>query len=394
MQINRDHTFDIIIIGGGVIGASIAFNLLDGGFNGRVAILEKDPTYERAATSLSVGGIRRQFSTEVNIRISQYGLEFYRDFSRRMAVGDTAPEIEFKPWGYLFLGSEKNWPALTSNHQLQRSLGCSTELLSVAETCRLIPHLNPEGLVGSSYSPGDGYLDPYAVLQGYLKKAKSLGLHYLAKEAAAVSREGNRVTGVKTTDGEAYFAPVLVNAAGPYAGEVGRMAGLDIPVSPVRRQVYYFHPAVIFDYNLPLTIDITGCYFRHEAGRHIICGKSRPDEPVGYNFTCDYDYFQDIIWPILAHRVPVFNELKLIRGWAGLYEVNNWDYNALLGKHPQLEGFYLAAGFSGHGLQQAPAVGRAMAELIAHGRYLTLDLSPLNYSRYLMGEKLLEREVV
>ncbi len=394
MQLNTDHTFDIIIIGGGVIGASIAFNLQDGGFKGRVAILEKDPTYERAATALSVGGIRRQFSTEVNIRISQYGLEFYADFGQRMAVADTAPEIEFKPWGYLFLGSEKNWPALVENHKLQRSLGCPTELLNLADTCRILPHLNQEGLVGSSYSPGDGYLDPYAVLQGYLKKARALGTYYLAKEATAIIKEKDRVAGVKTTDGQEYFAPILVNAAGAYAGCVGRMAGLDIPVWPVRRQVYYFHPAVIFDYNLPLTIDPTGCYFRHEAGRHIICGKSRPDEPTGYNFTCDYDYFQETIWPILAHRVPVFNELKLIRGWAGLYEVNNWDYNALIGKHPHLRGFYMAAGFSGHGLQQAPAVGRAMAELIIHDRYLTLDLSPLEYSRYLRGEKLLEREVV
>ncbi len=394
MTVNAGHTFDIIIIGGGVIGASIAFNLLENGFNGRVAILEKDPTYERAATALSVGGIRRQFSTEVNIRISQFGLEFYADFGRRMAVGDTAPEIEFKPWGYLFLGSEQNWPALSENHKLQRSLGCSTELLNLAETCRLLPHLNPEGLVGSSYSPGDGYLDPYAVLQGYLKKARALGAHCLAKEVTAVIKEGDRVAGVKTTDGEKYFAPIIVNAAGAYAGEVGRMAGLDIPVWPTRRLVYYFHPAIIFDYNLPLTIDPTGCYFRHEAGRHIICGKSRPDEPTGYNFTCDYDYFQETIWPILAYRLPVFNELKLIRGWAGLYEVNSWDYNALIGKHPQLTGFYMAVGFSGHGLQQAPAVGRAMAELISHGHYVTLDLSPLEYGRYLRGEKLLEREVV
>jgi glycine/D-amino acid oxidase-like deaminating enzyme len=394
MTIKEKTSWDVIIIGGGLMGASLAYNLKDQGFPGSILILEKDPTYEKSTTTLSVGGIRRQFSTEVNIRISQYGLSFYGDFGRLMEVLGERPEIEFKPWGYLFLASERTWPALSANWELQRSLGCSTELLSPEETLRLIPHLNLEGIVGSSFSPGDGYMDPYAALQGYLKKAKSLGVKFHVGEVTEVKQQSGRVTGVVTKEGTTYEGPIVVNCAGPYAGAVGRMAGLDIPVEPVRRMVYYVHPAVIFDYPLPLTIDTTGCYFRHEAGGHIITGKSRQDEPVGENFQCDYSYFQDEIWPSLAFRVPVFETLKLIRGWAGLYEMNHWDFNALLGSHPELAGFYLAAGFSGHGFQQAPAVGRGLAELIRTGRYVTLDLSPLDYSRYLRGEKLLEREVV
>ncbi|MGQ9508708.1 MAG: NAD(P)/FAD-dependent oxidoreductase [Thermodesulfobacteriota bacterium] len=388
------HTFDLIIIGGGIMGSSIAYHLANDGFRGRIAVFEKDPTYQKASTVRSVGGIRRQFSTEVNIRLSQYSFSFFREFGERMEVEGKKPQIDFKQRGYLFLGNEKNWPLLLKHQAFQRSLGVETELLSIEETLRIIPDLYSEDLIGSSFSSQDGYMDPHNTLQGFIRKAKQLGVQYLYQEVVGILRKGDHLKGVKTKDGTSYFSSIIVNAAGPYAGEVGKMAGIEIPVTPVRRMVYLVRPPRLFDYDLPLTIDTSGIYFLHETGRQILTGKSRKEEPVGYNFSWDRQYFQEEIWPSLAHRIPLFNELKLISGWAGLYEINQWDFNGIIGQHPEVLGFYMAVGFSGHGFQQAPAVGKALSELIRLGKYETIDVSPLGYERILQGRKVLEEEVI
>jgi FAD-dependent oxidoreductase domain-containing protein 1 len=387
-------TFDILIVGGGVMGSSIAYHLANDGYKGRIAVLEKDPTYEKASTVLSVGGIRRQFSTEVNVRLSQHSLDFYREFGERMEVGGDRPEIDFKARGYLFLGNEKNWPLLVKHQAFQNSLGVETRLLNIDETLQLIPDLNAEDLVGSSFLADDGYMDPHSVLQGFVRKAKHLGVEYIYQEAVEILRKGNRLEGVKTKDGTAYFSPSIVNAAGPYAGEAGRMAGVEIPVVPVRRMVYLLKPPRLFEYDLPLTIDTSGVYFLHETGRQILTGKSRKEEPSGFNFTWDRNYFNEAIWPSLAHRIPLFDKLKIVSGWSGLYEVNQWDSNGIIGEHPEVRGFYMAVGFSGHGFQQAPAVGKALSEWIRLRRYETVDVSPLGYERILRGEKVLEEEVI
>ncbi|MDI6809987.1 MAG: FAD-binding oxidoreductase [Candidatus Eisenbacteria bacterium] len=391
---NRERNFDLLIIGGGVMGSSIAFHLANDGFKGRIAVFEKDPSYERASTLLSVGGIRRQFSTEVNVRLSQHSLAFYREFGERMEVGGDRPEIDFKPRGYLFLGSEKNWPILVKHQAFQKSLGVETRLLNIDETLQLIPDLNTDDLVGSSFSAGDGYMDPHGVLQGFVRKARDLGVTYLHQEVVEILRKGDRLEGVKTKDGTAFFSNSIVNAAGPYAGEVGKMAGIEIPVVPVRRMVYLLKPPRLFDYDLPLTIDTSSVYFLHETGKQILTGKSRKEEPSGFNYVWDRNYFQEAIWPSLAHRIPLFDKLKVVSGWAGLYEVNQWDSNGIIGEHPEVRGFYVAVGFSGHGFQQAPAVGKALSEWIRLRRYETVDVSPLGYERILEGRKVLEEEVI
>ncbi|MFB3884139.1 MAG: NAD(P)/FAD-dependent oxidoreductase [Thermodesulfobacteriota bacterium] len=386
--------FDVLIVGGGIMGSAIAYNLMNDGFDGTVAVFEKDPTYEFSSTSLSAGGIRLQFSTEVNIRISQYSVDFYEKFDEVMAVDGEKAHADFRQRGYLFLANEKNWPLIESHYHFQKSLGAEVELLSIEETLKMIPHLNPNGLMGASFGPRDGYLDPYGTLQGYIKKAKSLGVNYVYEEVTGILKEGDRVTGVATGKGGKYGGAFVINAAGPWAAEIGRTAGADLPVEPVRRMIFVFQPSEVFDYDLPLVIDPTSLYFRHETGKVIMTGKSNLDEPPGINFKVDPSFFKEVMWPILANRVPVFDRLRLIRGWAGLYEINRLDSNALLGQHPEIKGFYMAIGFSGHGFQQAPAVGKAMSELIRLGRYKTIDVSPLDYVRVLRGKRVIEEEVV
>ncbi len=386
--------YDVLIIGGGIMGSSTAYNLMNDGFRGRVAVFEKDPNYEFSSTTLSAGGIRRQFSTEVNIRISQYGIEFYDNFDEAMAVDGEKAHAEFQRRGYLFLADEKNWPIIERHHKIQTRLGVEVELLSPEETLKVVPHLNTGDLVGSSFSPEDGYLDPYGVLQGYIRKAKRFGVTYINDEVTRILKHGDQVTGVMTRKGDTYAGGVLVNTAGPWAAEVGHMAGVELPVSPVRRMAYVFQPAEIFDYDLPLVIDVTGLYFRHETGRIIMTGKSIPDEPPGFNFKVDRSFFNNELWPILGDRVPVFDRLKLLRGWAGLYALNRLDSNAFIGEHPGIPGFYMAIGFSGHGFQQAPAVGKGLSELIRLGRYETIDLGPLSYERVFTGQLVMEEEVV
>jgi len=209
-----------------------------------------------------------------------------------------------------------------------------------------------------------------------------------------ILRDGHRVTGVVTRKGDKYTGAIVVNAAGPWAQEVGRMAGVELPVDPVRRMVFVFQPSEIFAYDLPNVIDVTGLWFHHETGKVIMAGKSIEDEPPGFNFKVDNSFFKQEIWPILADLVPSFDRLKLIKSWAGLYEINRLDSNGLLGKHSEIEGFYMAIGFSGHGFQQAPAVGKSLSELIRLGRYKTVDVSPLNYERVISGKLVIEEEVV
>jgi FAD-dependent oxidoreductase domain-containing protein 1 len=388
------QTIDTLIIGGGVMGSSIAYHLANDGFPGRIAVFEKDPTYEFSSTALSAGGVRQQFSTGVNIRISNYSIDFYEKFDEIMAVDGERAHSEFRQRGYLFLANERNWPLIENHHHFQKSMGAAVELLSIEEALKIVPHLNPEGLVGASFGRKGGYLDPYGTVQGFIKKARSMGVRYVHEEVTGVLKEGSRVTGVTAGKGNKYTGAVVVNAAGPWAAEVGRMAGVDLPVDPVRRMIFVFQPSEIFSYDLPLVIDVTGLYFRHETGKIIMAGMSILEEPPGFNFKVDNSLFNQTMWPILADRVSVFERLKLIKGWAGLYEVNRLDSNALLGKYPGLEGFYMAIGFSGHGFQQAPAVGKAMSELIRLGRYETIDVSPLNFERVLTGKLVMEEEVV
>jgi glycine/D-amino acid oxidase-like deaminating enzyme len=386
-------TYDIIIIGGGIMGSAAAYYLMTSDNTLSVAVVERDPSYARASTTLSMANVRIQFSLKENIQISKYTFEILEQFEEAMAVNDNRPKIYFHREGNLFLVDDENQKAAKQAFDLQTELGCRIEWWSPDKISERFPLYKTDKLVGGTYGPDDGHFDAYAMLMGYKAKARSLGAEYLNDEVAEIQTAGGKVTGVKLASQKILTANHVINCAGAWCAQVAETAGVKLPVVPVKRQVFTLDTAVKPDGPLPLTVLPSGLYFRTETGGLILLGKSMEEDPVGFNFSWDDKRFMEILWPELAEFVPAFDRLKLIRGWAGLYAVNTLDGNAILGQWPELNGLFLANGFSGHGLQQAPAVGRYLAELILE-KPVILDLSIFSPKRILENKSLSEGGLV
>ena len=375
------------------MGSATAYYLMKTDGSLKVAVLERDPTYAKASTTLSMANVRIQFSLRQNIEISQYALKTFENFEDTMAVEGERPKIYYRREGNLFLVAAAGREKAEKSLALQQSLGCRVDWWSPEKIQRSYPLYNPEGLAGGTFGPDDGHFDAYAVLMAYKAKAKSMGAKYLNVEVEKIHRQHGRVTGVGTVLGATLTAGRIVNCAGAWAAQVAATAGVKLPVAPVKRQVFALDTAVKPQGALPLTILPSGMYFRTETGGLILLGKSMQEDPIGYEFSWDDRRFMEILWPELAGFVPAFDRLKLVRGWGGLYAVNSLDGNAILGEWPEIRGLFLANGFSGHGLQQAPAVGRYLAELILK-RPLSLDLSIFSPTRILENRPLGENGLV
>jgi FAD-dependent oxidoreductase domain-containing protein 1 len=386
-------SYDVMVIGGAVMGSSVAYHLLKLDPGLRVAVVERDPAYTRSSTALSLGGVRVQFSLKENILISLYAQDFFSRFEEEMAVGEERPVIDYRRAGYLFLIDEPGKPAAEKDLALQREVGGRVEWWTPERIQQEFPLFAADLFVGGTFGPRDGYLDPYGVIMGFRKKAVSLGARYISDEVTAIETARGKIAGLRLASGQVLHSEVAVNAAGPWAGEIGRMVGVELPLAPVNRQVFAVKPEVSMDRPLPLVIAPSGLYFRSETGGLILVGRSMEEDEIGFGFQWDWKRFTDWLWPELARIVPAFEKLKMVRGWAGLYEVNRLDSNAILGPWPELEGFYLINGFSGHGLQQSPAAGRYLAELIL-GQRPTLDLSVFAPRRILENRPLGEGAVV
>lgn len=388
--------YDVAIVGGGAIGSSIAYFLASNPtFTGSVAVIERDSTYRTASSALSASSIRQQFSTPTNIALSRFGLEFLRGIGRTLEVDGEAPDVGFREPGYLFLASPQGVPILESNHRIQKAEGADVVLLMPEALRDRFPWLNTDGVaMGSLGLSGEGWFDGYGLLQAFRRKARSLGVTYLAGEVVGFERQGRRIAAAKLTDGGRIACAIVVNAAGPQAGEVAALAGIALPVEPRKRCVFVIDCRDKLA-NCPLVIDTTGVWVRPE-GAHYICGVSPPPErePANPDFEVDHSLFEDIVWPALAHRVPALEAVKVINSWVGHYEYNTFDHNAVLGPHPDIDNLLFANGFSGHGIQQSPAAGRAIAELIVYGEYRSLDLTPFSFRRILENRPVLELNVV
>jgi sarcosine oxidase subunit beta len=376
-----EKTADVVVIGGGIVGLSIAYYLALKRA-GRIILFEKGQLGE-GSTGRCVGGIRTQFSTEINIRFSLESLKTFEQFEEEFGVNP-----EFKKIGYLFLATtEQEIGVFKENIMLQRKFDIPVEFLSPEEIRSRWPYLRTDDVLGGTFCSRDGYAGPSEILSGFVHGAKRAGVKiYEGTEIVGISLAKGRIQSVKTKGGE-IFTPVVVNAGGPHAASIGGMAGINIPVKPLRRQIFVTAPLHLTGRPIPLTIDFhRGWYFRQEGNGLLLSGPLDP-EP-SFNLNTDYEAMAETSENAM-YRVPALEKARMARGWAGLYEVSP-DHHAILGKVPEAEGLILANGFSGHGFQHSPAVGKVISELIGDGVASTIDISPLSVERFEKWEWVLE----
>jgi glycine/D-amino acid oxidase-like deaminating enzyme len=391
------ETADIVIAGGGIVGSATAYFLsASAELKGqRIVLVDRDLSFAEASTARSAGGLRQQFSTPENIALSQATLGMIRHLGEMFGPG---VDIGWREQGYLLLASAEGEATLADNVALQSQAGADVALMRPADLVAQFPWLSTEAVRAGAFGrSGEGWFDPPSFAALFRDAAKRNGVAVVQNDIVDIER-GARVEAVRLVGGRRLTCGTLVNAAGAWSGYLAAMAGVALPVEPRKRYVYVIDARETPDglRRAPLVVDPSGVWFRPE-GRFFICGKSpeEAEEPsIGDLGTIDYDFFDQQVWPVLAARVQTFASVKVVNAWAGYYDYNALDQNAVIGAHPELTNFYLACGFSGHGAQQGPAAARAVAELIAHGRYQTIDLTRFDYSRIAEGRPLYERNVI
>jgi len=380
---------DVVICGGAVIGSAIAWNLTRLAPELSVTVIERDPSFQHSSTALSASGIRQQFSDPLNVAIGQFGVGFIKEAHARWGL-----DLNLHEQGYLYLSNtDTGAQILRENHAVQRGEGADVALLSPDDLKARFPHLNTGDLTLASLGlSGEGWFDSVGLMQGYQADTHAARLK---DKVVGLTMQSGKVTAVQLASGAEIICGAFINAAGPFAADIAEMAGIALPIERRKRTNFTFDCATPPEGDLPLMVDPSGVWVRPE-GRHFLCGCCPEDDPaVAHDdFEPRFQEFEDIIWPALAARSPAFEAIKMQAMWAGHYAYNVLDQNAVTGAHPEIENFYFANGFSGHGLQQSPAIGRGVAELVATGGYKTLDLSPLGYDRILRNEPLLEKCVI
>lgn len=393
------HTsYDVVIVGGAIYGSSIAWWLSrDPAFQGRVLVIERDPTYEFASTSHTNSCIRQQFSSPINVKISQFGAEFVKNFRVFMGGDPEVPHLALQSFGYLYLADTPEFAAtLQQVQQVQASLGAGTEHLSRDEIAAAYPFYQLDDIIAGNHNLIDeGYFDGGTMFDWFKRMARRSGIEYIAGEAVAMTRGKDGIESVTLANGDVITCGTVVNASGPRAIATAQMAGLEIPVAPRKRYTFIFDAAKPLDRILPLTIDPSGVHMRSD-GRYYMAGCPPDDDPdVAYDdFAFDHSIWEDKVWPAVATRVPQLEAVKVINEWVGHYAYNTLDQNALLGRADGCANFVFCNGFSGHGLQQSPAIGRGIAELITYGEYRSLDLTPFDVNRAARGEPFDEQAII
>ena len=384
------ETADVVIIGGGIVGSSVAYHLAESGCT-NVLIVEREEQQGMGSTAKSMGGVRAQFATAINIKMSLYSIDLFSKFEE--VTGHTAG---YTPNGYLFVAtSERHLDYLESNFRQQRACGLTNaEMVTREDIVKTVPQLVANDVAGGSFCPTDGFVDPYSVMTGFAKRARALGVRtWLETEVTGIDVQQGSVAGVETSRGFVSTRSV-VNAAGPWAAGVARLAGVEIPVEPLRRQIVKTEPFEQLSSKLPMVIDMsTGFHFRPEGSSFLLAW---PDPEQTYGFRTDFDY--GFIEKILTHavnRVPAFAEVQVNprRCWAGMYEMTP-DHHSIIGRAPGVQGMFLANGFSGHGVMHSPATGKIVSELILVGTSSFADAPMLRAERFAEGNLLEETAVL
>ena len=397
----KQSAYDVIIVGGAIFGSSAAWFLSDDkDFNGSVLIIERDPSYEFASTSRTNSCMRQQFTAEINVKCSQFAADFVKNLRQYMGNDERVPELEIQNFGYMYLADNQEFAdVLIESQVMQLAAGAGTRVLTPEQIKQEYPFYNLDDIIlGSINTVDEGYWDGITVFDWWRKSAKERGVEYCQNEVVAMTKStnGERVESVTLKSGEIISCGQVVNASGPRAVLTSRMAGIEIPVEPRKRFTWIFQAETPLDRPLPLTIDPSGVHVRQEGTEYYLAGGHADYDPAPDNddFEMDHDLWQDHIWPVMANRIPQFEAIKVTNEWAGHYAYNTFDHNAILGPHDKVKNFIFLNGFSGHGLQQSPAMGRGIAEIIAHGEYRTLDLSDFGYERIVKNKEFIEKAVI
>ena len=394
----RQSSYDVIIVGGAIVGSSIAwFTSNNPDFDGSILVVERDPTYEQASTSHTNSCMRQQFSNPLNVQISQFAAEFVRNFQDYMGNDPEVPALAVDHFGYMYLAGDEGFAGtLRANQAVQAELGAGTKIMTPDEIAAAYPFYNLDGIICGSHNLVDeGYFDSGTMFDWWRKKARQNGVEYLKNEVVDISVTQGRVAGITLKSGQTIGAGTVVNAAGPRASLVAEMAGLRLPVEPRRRYTFVFSAAEPLDRALPLTIDPSGVHVRTEGDWYMGGCTPDPDPAVDPgDFAMDGDIWEEKVWPVLAHRIPAFERIKVESKWAGHYSTNTVDHNVIVGPHTQVANFIFANGFSGHGLQQSPGIGRGVSELLAYDEYRSLDLTPLGYQRIVDDNPFVETAII
>ena len=395
------NSYDVVIVGGAIMGSSLAWFLSSNeDFDGRILVVEKDPTYEFSSTMATNSCMRQQFSAELNIKISQFAAEFVKNMRSYMGNDPDVPQLTIHNFGYMYLADNDDFAdTLKDNQKIQIANGAKTKLMTPEDIKRDYPFYNVDDIVlGSLNTHDEGYWEGITVFDWWRKKARAADVHYIQNEVVAMTKDktGEKILSVTLKSGETIACGTVVNASGPRAIETAKMAGITVPIEPRKRFTYVFSAEQPLDRDLPLTIDPSGVHVRQDGtSLYLAGGHSDYDPAVAYDdFEMDHDLWIDHIWPVLATRIPQFEAIKIEREWAGHYAYNAFDHNAVLGPHTEIKNFIFLNGFSGHGLQQSPAMGRGTAEFITYGTYKTLDLSPFHYERIPNNTPIIEKAVI
>ena len=394
-------SYDIVIVGGAIMGASAAWFMTEQkAFDGRVLVVEKDPSYEKCSTMHTNSCMRQQFSTPLNVKISQFAADFVKNMKHHMGGDEWIPELSIRSFGYMYLADNEDFAnVLRDNQKIQLAEGAATQLMTRDEIKQAYPFYNVDDIVlGSINLIDEGLWDGTAVFDAWRKSARQRGVEFVSNEVVGITKNagGTLVESVTLKTGEVVSCGKVLNASGPRAVRTSQMAGIDIPVEPRKRYSWIFSAEQPLDRDLPLTIDPSGVHVRENGGGTYQCGgHSDIDPAVDYDdFEMDHDIWQNHVWPILATRIPQFEAIKVQSEWAGHYAYNTFDHNAVMGPHNEVGNFYFLNGFSGHGLQQSPAMGRGTAELMVNGKYSSLDMSPFHYDRIVNKTPIIEKAVI
>lgn len=400
-QSPKQAQYDVVIVGGAIMGASAAWFLSDNkDFDGSVLVVERDTTYEACSTGHTNSCMRQQFSAELNVRISQFAADFVKNLRSYMGGDERVPELSIRNFGYMYLADNDAFAnVLRESHKVQVAAGAGTQLMTPDQIRAAYPFYNVDDIMlGSINTVDEGFWDGSAVFDWWRRSSRERGVEYVENEVVAMTLDpaGTRVDSITLKSGEVIACGHVVNASGPRAARTAAMAGIDIPVEPRKRYSWIFKAEQPLEMDLPLTIDPSGVHVRENGGGTYQCGgHSEIDPAVDYDdFAMDFSLWENHVWPILATRIPQFEAIKVQSEWAGHYAMNTFDHNAILGSHTKVENFIFLNGFSGHGLQQSPAMGRGTAEWITYGGYRALDLTPFNYERIPNNRPIIEKAII